>query len=159
MFGFDFVIIHMLWLVNDFIEFGCYDILCLTIFKVEILLCLILIWETNYSVFIKIICSFKSVQVCLNHGMDSIRDSYAKPQPIDSFDWNDFVLIKVVCPFCHNKLWILLPIIRACYDFIWINFHAGLNWSIRGMNRLLCQHSHNDWNDLVEFMFPVDKVA
>jgi hypothetical protein len=27
-FGFDFVMIHMLWLVNDFIEFGCYDMLC-----------------------------------------------------------------------------------------------------------------------------------
>ena len=40
-----------------------------------------------------------------------------------------------------------------------LNFYAGLNWSIRGMNRLLCQHSHNDWNDLVEFMFPVDKAV
>jgi hypothetical protein len=102
MFGFDFVMIHMLWLVNDFIEFGCYDMLCLTIFKIEILLCSILIWETNYSVFIKTICSFKSVQVCPNHGMDSIRDNYAKPQPIDSFDWNDFVLIKVDQPCLPN---------------------------------------------------------
>jgi hypothetical protein len=102
MFGFDFVMIHMLWLVNDLIEFGCYDMLCLTIFKVEILLCSILIWEMNYSVFIKTICSFKSVQVCPNHGMDSIRDNYAKPQPIDSFDWNDFVLIKVDQPCLPN---------------------------------------------------------
>ena len=151
--------IHMIWVVNDFIEFVSYDMLCHTIFKVEILLCSILIWETNYYVFIKIICPFKSVQVCPNHGMDSICDNYAKPQPIDSFDWNDFVLIKVVCPFFHNKLWFLLLIIRACYGFIWINFHACLNWSIHGMNRLLCQLSHNDWNDLVEVIFPVDKAA
>jgi hypothetical protein len=94
MFGFDFFMIYKIWLVNDLIEFGCYDMLCITIFKFEILLCSILIWETNYSVFIKTICSVKSLQVCPNHGMDSIRDNYDKPQLIDSFDWNDFVLIK-----------------------------------------------------------------
>jgi hypothetical protein len=84
--------ICMLWLVNDLIG----------LLVVMILLCSILIWETNYSVFIKTICSFKSVQVCLNHGMDSIRDNYAKPQLIDSFDWNDFILIKVDQPCFPN---------------------------------------------------------
>jgi hypothetical protein len=58
--------------------------LFLTMFKTEILLYSILIWEINYSVFRKTICSFKSVQLCPNHGMDSIRDNYDKPQPIDS---------------------------------------------------------------------------
>jgi hypothetical protein len=31
--------------------------------------------------------SVKPVQIRLNHGMDLIHDNYAKPQPIDSFDW------------------------------------------------------------------------
>jgi hypothetical protein len=35
----------------------------------------------------KTILSFKPVQMRPNHGMDLIHDNYAKPQPIDSFDW------------------------------------------------------------------------
>jgi hypothetical protein len=36
---------------------------------------------------LKTICSFKPMQMCPNNGMDLIHDNYAKPQPIDLFDW------------------------------------------------------------------------
>jgi hypothetical protein len=56
--------IHMLWLVNDFIEFVGYDMLCHIIF--------------NDSVFIKTICSFKPVHACPNHGTILIRNDCVK---------------------------------------------------------------------------------
>jgi hypothetical protein len=75
-FGFDFVMIHMLWLVNNFIEFGCYDMLCHVIFYEQECNFVRFQLKKNDSVFIKTMCSFKSVQVRPNHGMIMI---YAKP--------------------------------------------------------------------------------
>jgi hypothetical protein len=137
-----------------------------------------------------------------NHGMDLIHDTYAKPQPIDLFDWvvvssiismsyiciiNEFSVwfwfvktnwstfvifakfdynslsnerfwsksINLVCPICNNKLWIMLPINRSYYDFIWIDFRASLSWSTRGMNRLLWQYNYND---LIMILFGFDHI-
>jgi hypothetical protein len=69
----------MLWLVNDFIEFGCYDMLCHVIFLEQECNSVRFQFKRNDSVFIKTICSFKSVQVRPNHGMDSIHETMLNP--------------------------------------------------------------------------------
>jgi hypothetical protein len=69
----------MLWLVNDFIEFGCYDMLCHVIFYEQECNFVRFQFKKNDSVFIKTICSFKSVQVRPNHGTIMICNDYAKP--------------------------------------------------------------------------------
>jgi hypothetical protein len=77
-FGFDFVMIHMLWLVNDFIEFGCYDMLCHVISYEQECNSVQFQFKKNDSVFIKTICSFKPVHARPNHGTILIRNDCVK---------------------------------------------------------------------------------